>query len=905
VVDGPATGQTGLRFGGLLRQLRDQAGLTQDELAEAAGVSQRAISDLERGINATARKDTAVLLASALALDGHTCELFVAAARGRGPVEAVLSARQGGGLGAFAAATGLVLHNLPARLTSFVGRERELAAVGGLVGEARLVTLTGPGGVGKTRLAVEFAATAAGDFRDGVRLADLAGIGDADLVASLVMQALGVRQSAEVAVIDALRYRLRPAELLLVLDNCEHLLGACAELAETLLGSAPGLRVLATSREPLGVPGEAVYPVPPLAVPAARSDAQGLAGAPAVRLFLARSRSVGAGQEAAPVAVVARICQELDGLPLAIELAAARTSVLSVQEIEAHLADKFRFLGWRRPVADPRHQTLKAAIGWSYGLLSQRERRVLGELSVFAGGFTLATMAAVCCDGDQAAALDLVDRLAAKSLVVAEPAAAGTRYRLLETIRHYAAERLAEAAEAENARRRHAVTFLSLAERERELSVLAREHDNFRAALEWSLSADDETGPRLAAALGSFWMARGFHLEGRVWLERALTHGPAAAPLLANLHRLLGELISQTGDSHRARSILTEGLHVAEKSGLAGLQARLRCDLALVGVRQGASAREALNGCVAAVAMLEADGDLGGAAQAWALAGEMHYYLGESPDDEQALERAVAYARRSGERHLELESIMFLAITLRTLRTPVGVAIARVEQLIEQVASEQWAEAEMLQQLACLYAYAGRFGEARAARARGRSMLTRFGAQRTLAVVSIHSSMIELIAEDPIAAEAELRKGYEMLGLMGDNRYRSTVASLLGRALYAQGRLDEAQQVTEEAAALAPPGDVEPQSRWRSTKAKLLARHGQFHLARRLADEAVALVPPASRAALLGEALVAKAEVLRIAGATAESADSLRAALRIYQDRQAVPLAEQTRASLARLGVNA
>jgi predicted ATPase len=721
------------------------------------------------------------------------------------------------------------------------------------------------------------------------------------------MQALGARQSGEVAVIDVLRYRLRSAQLLLVLDNCEHLLGACNDLAVTLLGSAPGLRVLATSREPLGVPGEAVYAVPPLEVPTAWSGAQGLAGAPAVRLFLARSRSAGAraGVEAAPVAVVARICEELDGLPLAIELAAARTSVLSVEEIEAHLADKFRFLGWRRPVADPRHQTLKAAIAWSYDLLSEEERRVFGGLSVFAGGFTLAAVAAVCCGGDQAAGLEVIDRLVSKSLVVADAVGGGTRYRLLETVRQYAAERLTEAGEAENARRRHAVAFLGLAEREPELSVLAREHDNFRAALEWSLSADDETGPRLAAAMGSFWMARGFLREGRVWLERALAHSPAAAQLLANLHRLLGELILHTGDLHRARSALTEGLRVAENSGLAALQARLRCDLAMVSVRQGASAREALNGSVAAAAMLETDGDLGGAAQAWALAGEMHYYLGESPDDEQALERAIAHAQRSGERYLELESIMFLAITLRTLRMPVGAAIARAEQLIEQVASEQWAEAEMLQQLACLYAYAGRFGEARAARARGRSMLTRFGAQGTLAVVSIHSSMIELIADDPIAAEAELRKGHEMLGMMGNQRYRSTVAGLLGRALYAQGRLHEAQQVTEEAAALAPPGDVEPQTRWRSTKAKLLARHGQLLLARRLADEAVALVPPASRPALRGEALVAKAEVLRIAGATAESADSLRAALRIYHDRQAVPLAEQTHASLAKLGVNA
>ena len=321
---------------------------------------------------------------------------------------------------------------------------------------------------------MESAAAAVERFGDGVWLAGLAGMADAGLVPSLVMQALGVRQSGEVPVLEALRWRLRSAELLLVLDNCEHLLGACADLAAGLLGSCPGLRVLATSREPLGVPGEAVYLVPPLAVPPESSDPQALAGAPAVRLFLARARSAraDAGAAAAPVAVVARICRELDGLPLAIELAAARASVLSAEEIEAHLADKFRFLAYRRPVADPRHQALTAAIGWSYDLLSAEQRRAFRGLSVFAGGFSLAAVAAVCCGGDEAAALDLVDLLVSKSLVVAEPAASSTRYRLLETIRQYAADRLAEAGETGQARARHAEAFLRLAEQEHKLATL-------------------------------------------------------------------------------------------------------------------------------------------------------------------------------------------------------------------------------------------------------------------------------------------------------------------------------------------------------------------------------------------------------------------------------------------------
>jgi non-specific serine/threonine protein kinase len=608
---------------------------------------------------------------------------------------------------------------------------------------------------------------------------------------------------------------------------------------------------------------------------------------------------------AAPVASVARICRELDGLPLAIELAAARTSVLSVKEIEAHLADKFRFLAYRRPVADPRHQALKAAIDWSYELLPDQDRSGFEALSVFAGGFGLAAAAVVCCAGDQAAALDMIDRLASKSLLVPQMAAAGTRYRMLETIRQYAASRLAETGKTDQVRMRHAAAFLAIAEHERDLGLLAAEHDNFRAALHYSFSAGDQTGPRLAAALGDFWLARGFFQEGRHWLERALTQHAAQRGLRAELLRLLGVGLYESGELDRAESVLAEGLRVAEEAGLPAAQARIRCVLAEIGVLHGGSIRDALPMWQAAAALLESEGDLDGAAQAWLSAGWMHYFLGDSPAEEECLERAIAYARRSGNRQLELRSRMWLAITFITLRVPADVAISRVEQLLQDVSGEPWAEAEMLQQLALLYAFAGRFADARAAKGRGRSMLTRLGAKLTLAVVPFHSGMIELIAGDPAAAERELRAGYEELLAMGERAYLASTAALLAEAVYAQGRLDKAEELTSQTEALAKPDDSANQARWRAIRAKLLARRGQFSAAEQLANEAVTLVSPTSWAALRAETLMAKAEVSRLAEEPDQAKASLQKALRIYEDRHALPLAQQAKAALASLTAHA
>jgi predicted ATPase/DNA-binding SARP family transcriptional activator len=786
-------------------------------------------------------------------------------------------------------------HNLPAPLTSFLGREQDLARLEGLLGEARLATLTGTGGTGKTRLALETGARVVGRFPDGVWLAELAGIADPGLVAAQVMLALGVRQAGDVPVLDALICRLRSAELLLILDNCEHLLDACADLAAALLRAAPGLRVLATSREPLGSPGEVTCPVRPLDLPPQTADAQQEGQAAAVRLFLDRGSAARGGTVSgvAPVAVAERICRKLDGLPLAIELAAARLGTLSAAEIEAHLADRFRFLAYRRPAGDPRHQALRAAMDWSYDLLSAEERRVLGELSVFAGTFGLAQAAEVCGGGDEVNAWEVIDRLAGKSLVAADPAEDGTRYRLLDTVRYYAADRLAEAGGTEAGRHRHVAAFVGLAERERKPAVLMREQDNFRAALDWSLARGDPAGLRLARALGDFWLGRGLLAEGRDWLGRALAQHPADQRLRADLARLLGSLLLEAGDLRGADAVLSEGSQVAEAARARTVQARIRVLHADIANLQGLKNAEALAECESAAAVLESGGDLDGLAEALTAAGRLRFWLGDIPASQVVLERAITCARHSGNHRAQMGASHWLAVTFCFLPIPADTGAARAEQLLADASGDPWAEADLLKPLCHLYAMVGRVADARAAIDRSQAIFAGFGAGLALA------AMVGLIIGDPAAAERYGRKGYEAFRAMGERGgYVVDLAVLLADALYEQGRFDEAQQLIEQANAEPSPATV---SSTRLTQAKLLARSGQFAAARQLVSQAEALLSPTSAPLIRADVLQARAEVERLAGAPGQAAASLRAALLIYEDRRATALAERARAALASL----
>ena len=433
-----------------------------------------------------------------------------------------------------------VADNLPVQLTTFIGRRPQIVQLQGLLADVPLLTLTGPGGVGKTRLALQVAGSVSDQYPDGVWLVDLASITDEHLVPQAVASSVGIHDLPAEALIETLTRALQSKRLLLVLDNCEHLLGACQVVAYRLLQSCASVRILATSRQSLDIPGETAWRVPSLELPR-RSNAgrvEDISSCEAMDLFGERARATlrtfAMADRDRPV--VADICRRLDGIPLAIELAAARTTMLTVQEIAARLHDDFRLLTGGSRMAPSRQQTLQATIDWSFDLLSEREQRLFEWLSVFSGGWTIESAEAVCTEGDIAsdAVLELLTRLVDRSLVVAELGVTDrARYRLLEVLRQYGQERLRQRGE-ERPARAHAEYFLQLAERTESklvesdqrtwLEQLDQEHDNLRTAAREFLNRHDVSGAeRLFGALRNFWFYRGYLSEGRAWLAEALS----------------------------------------------------------------------------------------------------------------------------------------------------------------------------------------------------------------------------------------------------------------------------------------------------------------------------------------------------------------------------------------------
>ena len=477
--------------------------------------------------------------------------------------------------------------NLPVPLTSFIGREREIEDVKQLLSRTRLLTLTGAGGLGKTRLAIQSSNQILNKFKDGVWWVELAPLMDGLLVTQAVAQVLGVRESTSQPLTESVKNFLREKQLLLVFDNCEHLITACAQLAEDLLTHCANLKILTTSREALGLTGEEVWSVPVLSLPKTHSIPliDLLRQYEGIHLFVERASIVKSDftLTESNALSVAQVCQRLDGMPLAIELAAARVKMMSVDEIAKRLDDRFDLLKAGSRTALPRHQTLRAAIDWSHDLLTEPERILFRRLAVFAGGFTLDAAEAVCGFGElrRSEILDLLGRLLDKSLVVVEGASelSETRYHMLETLREYARERLEESGEMEPARQRHRDFFIAFAEQAEPklksgeqiewLDRLEVEHDNWRAAWDCAIESDAELALRLASALLGFWLMRGNQSEGREWLAKLLERTERWGQTVQRARALsvAGRLAHYQTDLAAARSLLEQALSIARIMG--------------------------------------------------------------------------------------------------------------------------------------------------------------------------------------------------------------------------------------------------------------------------------------------------------------------------------------------------
>jgi non-specific serine/threonine protein kinase len=664
--------QTRSSFGSLLKSYRLARGLSQEALAERSGLSREAISLLERGLRLSPQRDTVGLLVKTLQLssDERTELLAAMPARRR---RAVAATR----------AEASPPPSLPLRLTSFIGREQEIAGVRELVLSRRLLTLSGPGGIGKTSLAHEAARALTGDFPDGVVLVELAALADGALVPQAIAGALGVREQANEDLLTTLGIVLGPTYRLLVIDNCEHLVDACARVAETLLQTCPRLHLLVTSREPLQIGAEVIWRVPPLSLP--KGDESGppqLAASEAVRLFVDRAQAL---RPSLPLGesnhtAIAEICRRLDGIPLAIELAAARTTLLAPAQIVEHLGDRFRLLAAGSRTALPRHQTLRAAVDWSHALLSAREQTLFRRLAVFAGGWSLEAATAICGGpGSEGPTfptdapwptspsmdvLDLLFELQTKSMVLVEERDGAARFRLLETLREYGWERLAEAGEADAARERHRNWLLTLAERagpelcgprqDDWLDLLEEEHDNLRAALSWTLERGPaQLGLRLAGALWPLWQRRDHRQEGREWLTRVLAAPGAEVPTRARAEALDGAcelcgLALYQGDRALAERLAQESLAICraldDRRGIARALARL----AMVANQEGSLARTEELGALA-LAHAQDAGDRWIAARTWDTLGLAALQRRDRALARERLEASLAIFRELGD----------------------------------------------------------------------------------------------------------------------------------------------------------------------------------------------------------------------------------------------------------------
>jgi class 3 adenylate cyclase len=609
----------------------------------------------------------------------------------------------------------------------------------------------------------------------------------------------------------------------------------------------------------------------------------------------------------------ARLIGALTGRPVieagqqAVLLARAGGNPLLAEQYVQMLAEQKA--GAELPVPE----SVQAIIGARLDLLAPAEKRLLHDAAVIGKVFWPGAVAALSGtpgrgELGEVALEEWLHTLERKQFVRRERAsslAGETQYAFTHVlVRDVAYGQIPRAARA-GKHARAAGWIESLGPAEDHAEMLAH---HYVSALELARAANRDTADLAAQArpalerAGDHALALNAYTSATRFYRAALALWPQDAwKQRADLLRRLGGVLFEAGDLKNAEAVLSQAAETAAAAGAPALPARTRVWLADIHGLQGAGQAQTLEECEAAIGVLESEGDVDGLAEAWLLVGQLRFWLGQQPADQQALERAAAYARQAGNHRLQMQATYWLVVILTMLPIPAEAAISQAEQMLQAASGDPWAETQILGPLSQLYAYVGRFADAREALARSRSTFADSGAKLAWAGSAVWAGYLEMTAIDFAAAERYLREGYEVFRAIGERGYLATTAGVLAEALYAQQRFDEAQQMTEEAQAAASPGDIDAQARWRATRAKLLARRGQFAAAHQLADQAEALVSPTSWAVLKAEMLLAKAEMSRLAGAPDQAAASLRAALRIYQDRGAALLADRTRAALASL----
>ena len=717
--------------------------------------------------------------------------------------------------------------NLPTSTTSFIGREKERSEIANLITKNRLVTLSGAGGIGKTRLSLETAHELLKIFPDGLWFIELAPVSDSALVPQAIVTTLGLIDQAGRTPLMILADFLQTKRALLVLDNCEHLIQACAQLTDTLLRSCPDLHILATSREALGIPGETLYLVPTLTTPdPLHSSLDTLPQYEAAQLFLERAQTALSGftmtGDNAPA--IAQVCHHLDGIPLALELAAARVKVLRVDEIAVRLDDRFRLLTGGARTALPRHQTLQAMIDWSHDLLSDPERILLRRLSVFAGEWSLEAAESVCqgegIDADEI--LDLLTQLLNKSLILAEhKQGKETRYRMLETIRQYAHDKLWEAREGERLLQRYLSYFVELAERAEPnlrafdmviwLDRLEAEHSNIRAALEWALESDIEAQLRLASALLWFWHIRGHKNEGNDWLERGLSieateRGdqpltPSRAMIRGKALNASGALMSMFFDFRKAQARLEESLALFRELRYAGKQGMAYALWGLAGMRsEGNRARNLLEQSLTLFRELM---DKFGVAQCLDLLGEMALEEGDHTRARVNWEESLALRKDLGDK----EGIGYVFCNLGHFARSqdddqVATTLYEKSLALYREVGNRWMMGQVLTDLGWMFYGQGDYSQAAKRYEEALRLHRDVGEKYAITNALNDLARVGLSQGDYGQAAKMLEEGLA-LTREGDHKNRG-VGSLigLGEVAWSQGDYEQATQKFEEALAL-------------------------------------------------------------------------------------------------------